>query len=249
MDETVTEYIDACLTELVSELDANNHLGNNSNPPGIDQYSFMSMSELRRSGLDQCGYRCITRPVLSESNRVYMFYHHVMPHENDTPNGRNARIITFSPQIISKASLTQLPIQSVKCNIEVITELSHINPNGTVASIQAWAQIAFQDKMTHIIDRTQQRAFEVIVSAFITTFHDEAEQNVETTGTLQPYRRHDYIQIRHQLKKLTGLRNHDTQLIMFLTGAGGSGKTEVINAVLAYAKGFCIKMNMFSTND
>ena len=29
---------------------------------------------------------------------------------------------------------------------------------------------------------------------------------------------------------------------MFLTGAGGSGKTEVINAVLTYAKGFCIEM-------
>jgi hypothetical protein len=157
MDETVTEYIDACLTELVSELDANNHLGNNSNPPGIDQYSFMSMSELRPNGLDQCGYRCITRPVLSESNHgVYMFYHHVMPHENDTPNRRNNQIITFAPRIISKASLTQLAIQSVKRNVEVITELSHINPNGTVASIQAWAQIAFQDKTTHIIDRTQQ---------------------------------------------------------------------------------------------
>jgi hypothetical protein len=32
---------------------------------------------------------------------------------------------------------------------------------------------------------------------------------------------------------------HKQQLIMFMTGAGGSGKTRVINAVLMYAKGFC----------
>ena len=36
---------------------------------------------------------------------------------------------------------------------------------------------------------------------------------------------------------------HSLQLIMFLTGAGGSGKTRVINAVLAYAKGFCKELN------
>jgi len=38
------------------------------------------------------------------------------------------------------------------------------------------------------------------------------------------------------------MRQHN-QLIMFLTGAGGSGKTRVINAVLAYAKGFCKELH------
>ena len=33
------------------------------------------------------------------------------------------------------------------------------------------------------------------------------------------------------------------QLILFMTGAGGSGKTKVINAVMAYAKGFCKALN------
>jgi thymidine kinase len=30
---------------------------------------------------------------------------------------------------------------------------------------------------------------------------------------------------------------------MFMAGAGGSGKTRVINAVMAYAKGFCKEVN------
>jgi Ni2+-binding GTPase involved in maturation of urease and hydrogenase len=33
------------------------------------------------------------------------------------------------------------------------------------------------------------------------------------------------------------------QLIMFMLGAGGSGKTKVINAIMAYAKGFCKELN------
>ena len=105
--------------------------------------------------------------------------------------------------------------------------------------IQKWARLAFQDRTTGAIDETQQRAFEVITSIFVLTFHDEAERNENTTGiTLEPRSRHNYIKLRRQLKSLAGIRNHD-QLVMFLSGAGGSGKTEVINSVLAYAKGFC----------
>ena len=121
-------------------------------------------------------------------------------------------------------------------------ELSHINPNGTVESIQEWSRIAFRDRTTHIIDETQQRAFEVIMSAFLMTFHDEAKWNVETNGTIIPHSRHHYVKLRSDLRKLSGRPNGDRQLIMFLTGAGGSGKTEIINSLLAYMKGFCLQM-------
>jgi hypothetical protein len=41
---------------------------------------------------------------------------------------------------------------------------------------------------------------------------------------------------------MTGMKQQK-QLIMFMAGAGGSGKTRVINAVMAYAKGFCKEVN------
>jgi hypothetical protein len=42
---------------------------------------------------------------------------------------------------------------------------------------------------------------------------------------------------------MTGM-NHQKQLILFLTVAGGSGKKKVINAVPAYySKGFCKELN------
>jgi hypothetical protein len=41
---------------------------------------------------------------------------------------------------------------------------------------------------------------------------------------------------------MMGMRKQK-QLIMFMMGARGSGKMKVINAVIAYAKGFCKELN------
>jgi ATP:corrinoid adenosyltransferase len=106
------------------------------------------------------------------------------------------------------------------------------------SAIQKWARIAFQDRTTGAVDETQQRAFKVITSTFVSTFHDEAERNIPITSTPEPYSRSRYNKLRTQLKMLAGMRNKHQLIIMFLSGAGGSGKTEVINSVRAYAKGF-----------
>lgn len=183
-------------------------------------------------------YKSITWPNVNQSNCVYEFS------LNDTSNQHETTqdTITYAPNIVSKAMLVRLAVQSVKQNVEEITELSHINPNGTVKSIQEWSRIAVRGRTTHIIDETQQRAFEVIMSAFLMMFYDEAKQNVKTNGTVIPHSRHHYVKLRSDLRKLSGRPNGDHQLIMFLTGAGGSGKTEIIDSVLAYAKGFCLQM-------
>ena len=80
----------------------------------------------------------------------------------------------------------------------------------------------------------QKHAFEVIMSAFMMMFHDEAEWNVQMSGTVQPHSWHQYVKLLSCLKNLSGQWNRYNQLIMFLTGASGSGKTEIINLVLAY---------------
>jgi Ni2+-binding GTPase involved in maturation of urease and hydrogenase len=41
---------------------------------------------------------------------------------------------------------------------------------------------------------------------------------------------------------MTGMKKQK-QLIMFMMGAGGSGKMKVINTVMAYKKGFCKEVN------
>ena len=46
---------------------------------------------------------------------------------------------------------------------------------GSAAPIQKFAQIAFKDPDSGEVDETQKCAFEVIVSTFLLTFHQEAK--------------------------------------------------------------------------
>jgi DNA replication protein DnaC len=74
------------------------------------------------------------------------------------------------------------------------------------------------------------RAFQVIVGQFVMTYYQEAEFNfVNRTG------RQEYLNNRKNLAKMINLKD---RLIMF-SGAGGSGKTAVINQVMMYAFEFC----------
>ena len=153
-DEDVAKHIDECLTELVSQLDVDNNLGNEANHD-INELSFMSLSDLRGSGKDHCGYNCIKPPEFQESNPVYEFAAHTSTNtdmENDP-----LITVTSSAKILSKRTLTTLSIQSIKRNVEQITELAHIRPTGTAASIQKWARIARESSSTRRLAKCRVR--------------------------------------------------------------------------------------------
>jgi hypothetical protein len=143
VDEDVVKHIRECLTELVSQLDVDNNLGGNEANHDMNELSFMSLSDLRGNGKDQCWHNCIKPPEFHESNRVYEFAAHT---SMNTEIENNPVIVTSSAKILSKSTLTILSIQSIKRNVEQITELAHIRPTGTAASIQKWAQLSFQDR-------------------------------------------------------------------------------------------------------
>jgi hypothetical protein len=147
-------------------------------------------------------------------------------------------------KIVTKARLTKLSIEVIVRHVSNMEEVRNIHPNGSAESIQKWAELMFKDTNSDRGDSNQQRAFEVIVSKFILTFHDEANRNdgLHTIGTQHPHNRAQYNRLKSGLKAISGMRDSQ-QLIMFLTGAGGSGKTRVVNAVLAYTKGFCKALN------
>ena len=233
----VAIHIQDCLTEIMSQLDEDSNLSPQTDN-GVDPLQFVSLTQLRGSDKDQHGYKCITPTTVDDTDCVFELATNEIPENNDSAT--TPHVVTIHDKIVSKGDLTRLSIQSIKRNVQHISQLDHINPNGTVESIQKWARIAFYTKETDSIDETQQRAFEVIMATFVRTFHDEADRNdaMGVTGTVDPHNRHRYVRLRKQLKQLAGMRN-EKQLIMFLTGAGGSGKTRVINSVLAYAKGFC----------
>ena len=233
------------LTELVADLDEDNALQHSD--------AAMSLNEFRKAGRDNCGYEGITANMVDVNSCVFEMH---MPNAqqsdnsgDDDPNEelpRNPRL-TETDQIMTKARLTAISLAVIRRHVAHIDEVSE-PANGTTKSIQEWATKLFTDPDTNERDHAQQRAFEVIVSMFILTFYDEAEQNEgkHNTGTAAPELRRQirapYRKLKKKLQKMTGMKQQK-QLIMFMAGAGGSGKTRVINAVMAYAKGFCKEVN------
>ena len=123
---------------------------------------------------------------------------------------------------------TQLPTAK-KGNTE---EIELPQANGTAASIGEWA------KNTKL-DKRQRRAFKTIIAQFVLTFYKDADEQPDLSNIgLGDYRRE-----KRKLKKLTRLRRNSAitheQLVMFLHGPGGSGKSTAINLVMMYAQQFC----------
>jgi hypothetical protein len=246
----INNHIELHLTEMAAELDADNATSNEPSNPSV------SLNQFRKNGRDKCGFTGIRANRVEENSCVFEIHHDsqvgaqiLLQNEDPDNNSTNDRDVPPNPtcphpdQIMSKKRLTALSIQAVRRNLEV-EGVPDILANGTTESIRLWGERAFINQETHVVDTSQQRAFEVIVSMFVLTFHDEAEDN-EYQGivpTQDTRNRSPYYRLRCELKKLSGMRK-TKQMILFMTGVGGSGKTRVINAVLAYAKGFCKEMN------
>ena len=78
--------------------------------------------------------------------------------------------------LVSKEELMELSLVGTYRNVASHDELSlaDINANGTPESIDAFGKIAFRDPDTKELDTHQKRAFEIIMSNFLLTFHKDA---------------------------------------------------------------------------
>lgn len=103
--------------------------------------------------------------------------------------------------------------------------ISVFEPNGSAKSIINWAEKSG-------LDIEQQRAFEVMTSSFVLSYYDSSTPCMDSPAVYHLER-----------KKLRILAHNDkrksNQLICFLHGPGGSGKTAVINLLMLYARTFC----------
>jgi hypothetical protein len=156
----------------------------------------------------------------------------------------NATVSGFAAPNITKDKLSRLSVMCVQRHIGADRCVDNILANGTVESIQSFGRIKFTGPVSKKIDKDQMRAFEVITSKFVLQFYEDAEHVEKLQRVLDgmgsppnPTVRSTCNRTKRGLKVLSG--TDDEQLIMFLTGAGGSGKSLVINSVLAYAKAFC----------
>ena len=122
-------------------------------------------------------------------------------------------------------------------NKRVRTEVFERNPdaevveaNATVESILSWAEAAGLDPL-------QKRAFECIVASFLLSFCDEAQVVDFENGSVELLDRSRFRTMKLNLNKLKG--SAGIQLVCLMHGPGGSGKTTVVNLVMAYSREFC----------
>jgi hypothetical protein len=238
----IDNHIEMHLTELVADLDANNAI-QEFNPS-------ISLNQFRKKGKNKCGFDGIVANHVDEDSCVFDIHDSLaqISLQNDDLEGTsdepspNPR--TNPDQTVTTARLHALSIQVTRRIVQGPERVKDVIPNGTTESIRKWGELMFTDPVTKVVDASQKRAFEVIVSKFVLTFHEEADRNEgnHDVGMQPPSNRSPYYALLRELKKLSGIR-HSRQLILFMTGAGGSGKTRVINSVMAYAKGFCKALN------
>jgi len=92
------------------------------------------------------------------------------------------------------------------------------------------------------LDIKQQISFQVLLSTFALTYYDDAyvADNAESYAEGSMSTRHRFNTAKTNLKNMGG----KSQLLMFMTGPGGSGKSRVIDAVTCYARHFCDHLNV-----
>ena len=145
---------------------------------------------------------------------------------------------TEPPEDPSKKEIIKLYIKKQRVKTHLPTckkkgeEIELPEANGTAPSINEWAHKAN-------LDRRQRRAFKNIVAQFILTFYRRTDNKEE----LSRIGRSEYRKERRRLIMLAKRRRDSAlihkQLIMFLDGPGGSGKSTLIDLVMIYAQQFC----------
>ena len=233
MDPNVAEFMDKLLEEEASgEKD-------DSNIPYPDSISFSKMKQRTR--------------CRKESNEITPGVPKRTPHEDhdlhnfveiQTGNGSTNTANTSAglnfnepPPDPTRKDIIKLYIkkQRIKTNLPTCKdkqeEVDLPEANGTAESMNEWAHKAK-------LDRRQRRAFKNITAQFVLTFYRGADSNKE----LDRRGRSEFNTERRRLIKLARRRRDSEfvhkQLIMFLHGPGGSGKTALINLVIIYAEKF-----------
>jgi hypothetical protein len=112
-------------------------------------------------------------------------------------------------------------------------EVTCVDATGTADSISKWGQ-------EKEFDIDQQKAFEVIVASFILTFHQDIENSCsDSTDVHGLLERANSSSLRRTRLDLEKLCHKKKQLLLFLDGPGGSGKSTIIKEVLRYGSEFC----------
>jgi hypothetical protein len=188
-DEEIQQYIDMCHTEMFANMDEDNALCERNS------YS-ISLNEMRKRGQNNCGFEGI-QPINIEETSCLFECSTISDGEQNGVTEEMSITHMGMDQIVTKTRLTELSIRIIRRHVSTLGDIGDRIPNGSAQSIVDWAEAIATDPDTGKIDTCQQRAFEVIVSMFILTFHREANLNegLQTVGTQHPSNRAQYVKL------------------------------------------------------
>ena len=200
--------------------------------------SSISLDKIRAQGAHNCGFDFVRAPFLTPCENSFITLNDkISAIEPDDPI--LATFHSHDDTVLTNRRLFQLIFQSTSHNLtDIQSTFDDIVADGSMRSINAWADLSFTHPETKKIDEDQKRAFQVIIGSFLLTYLEEADKNDSKNGsTLEQSHRAQYNAWKHDLLALRGI-GKENQLIAFLTGPGGSGKSHVIATVLRYSRAF-----------
>jgi AAA domain/Helitron helicase-like domain at N-terminus len=203
-----------------------------------------SFKHQRHKGKQGCGYDDSMNkatPILENGEAIpedFVCYGVAIPVETTSPSAENPRArVTHSMKQIVTVYLTRTSSRARAKVFELNPEAQVLEANGSFKSIQNWAKAAN-------LDSKQRRAFESLIAAFLLTFMNEQEDcDEDDDAQLSMADRVKFNALKKTLRKLMGAhvetKRDGDQLICLIHGPGGSGKSTVVNLVIAYAQEYC----------
>jgi ATP-dependent DNA helicase PIF1 len=223
------QALDVILEMLNSETQTRNGTSGQNIP------NAMNFSTIKNKGTHKCGYEHLAEMTLQRGTEIFV---ENAPHaretnqqtedatEDNSGSDRNVQTCDIVKVLLEKTSRRQTDFFETT-GVEEPVDL--LEANGSVTSILDWAEKAK-------LDIRQRRAFEIITASFVMSFYNDAPSATgEERNTRSVFSRE-----KRKLQKLLEVRaRNNTQMICFLHGPAGSGKTSVIDLVIMYAKQYC----------
>jgi hypothetical protein len=187
-----------------------------------DQKLSVDTSIISKAGSRKCGQRLIKNPSLNKRKSVICTSSAATSSTPDVDWTRdNRRSIKY---------LTAQELANLHCKItKVITKRDGsaigVNVTGTLENIKKYAEHSFGG------DKEQEQAFLLVASSFVMSLHEKCSMLGKRTRD-------------KNLRDILKLHKGKKQFIGFLSGAGGTGKSQVIDTVKTYCKTLCDNLNV-----